>query len=155
MSPSDRALPPRPAPGRSLGESLRFHLVRWLPLVGAAVVGYLLFPPPAVVISHLPQAGQVADRTVVAPFSFQTPKSPEEISSEGESRAFSVRPVYRYSATAYDSALVRARSFFAELERAQQQGPDLVRAVAATRVSLGAGETEYLTLEPQRRKVCE
>ena len=153
MSPSERTLPPRPVSGRSLGESLYFHLVRWLPLMGAAVVGYLLFPPPAVVITNLPDAGQVAARTVVAPFSFETPKTPEEISSEGESRASTVRPVYRYSATAYDSSLARARSFFAELERAQQQGPDLLRAVAATRVSLGAGETEYLTVEPQRRQV--
>jgi putative nucleotidyltransferase with HDIG domain len=153
MSPSDRTLPPRPVAGRTLGEALYFHLVRWLPLVGAAVVGYLLFPPPAVVITNLPDAGQVAARTVVAPFSFETPKTPEEISSEGESRASTARPVYRYSATAYDSALARARSFFAELERAQQQGPDLLRAVAATRVSLGPGETEYLTVEPQRRQV--
>lgn len=152
MSPSDRTLPQRPGASRSLGESIRFHLVRWLPLAGAAVVGYALFPPPAVVITAPPAAGQVADRTVVAPFSFETPKSPEEITSEGESRAFSVRPVYRYSPTAYDSALAAARSFFAELERAEQQGPDLLRAVAATRVSLGPPETEYLTVESQRRQ---
>jgi cyclic-di-AMP phosphodiesterase PgpH len=152
MSPSDRTVPPAPEIPRSFGESIRFHVARWLPLVGAAVVGYALFPPPAVVITALPSAGQIADRTVVAPFSFETPKSPEEISSEGESRAFSVRPVYRYSPTAYDSALAKARSFFAELERAEQQGPDLLRAVAATRVSLGAAETEFLTVEEQRRR---
>ena len=153
MSPSDRSLPPTPGLHRTFAESIRFHLLRWLPLVGAAVVGYAVFPPPAVVITALPAAGQVADRTVVAPFSFETPKSPEEIRSEGESRAFSARPVYRYSPTAYDSALATARSFFAELERAEQQGPDLLRAVAATRVSLGAAETEFLTVESQRRRV--
>ena len=153
MSPSDRSLPAAPGMHRSFGASIRFHLLRWLPLVGTAVVGYALFPPPAVVITALPAAGQVADRTVVAPFSFETPKSLEEIRSEGESRAFSVRPVYRYSPTAYDSALAAARSFFAELERADQQGPDLLRAVAATRVSLGAAETEFLTVESQRRRV--
>ncbi|MGH7581389.1 MAG: HD family phosphohydrolase [Gemmatimonadales bacterium] len=151
MSPSDRTLPPRPGVGRSFGQSIRFHLVRWLPLVGAAVVGYALFPPPAVVISNLPAAGQPANQTVVAPFSFETPKSPVEISSEGESRALSVRPVYRYSPTAYDSALAKARSFFAELERAQQQGPDLLRAVAATRVGMTGAESAYLTVESQRR----
>ena len=47
MSPSDRDLPSAEA-GRSLVASVRFHLVRWLPLVGAALVGYLVFPPPAV-----------------------------------------------------------------------------------------------------------
>jgi cyclic-di-AMP phosphodiesterase PgpH len=152
MSPSDRSLPPAPEIHRNFGESIRFHLLRWLPLVGAALVGYALFPPPAVVMTALPAAGQVADRTVVAPFSFETPKSAEEIRSEGESRAFSVRPVYRYSPTAYDSALATARSFFAELERAEQQGPDLLRAVAATRVSLGPAETEFLSVEAQRRR---
>jgi cyclic-di-AMP phosphodiesterase PgpH len=153
MSPSDRTPPAQPDTGRSLGQSLRFHGARWLPLVVTAVAGYLLFPPPAVVISELPAAGQVAQRTVVAPFSFETRKTAEEISTEGESRAFSVRPVYRYSPTAYDSALARARSFFAELERAEQQGPDLLRAVAAARVNMGPAETEYLTVESQRRRV--
>jgi putative nucleotidyltransferase with HDIG domain len=153
MSFRDRTLASTPEIHRSFGGSIRFHLVRWLPLVGAAVLGYALFPPPAVVITALPAVGQVAERTVVAPFSFETSKSPEEITSEGESRAFSVRPVYRYSPTAYDSALAKARSFFAELERAEQQGPDLLRVVAATRVSLGVAETEFLTVESQRRQV--
>jgi putative nucleotidyltransferase with HDIG domain len=153
MSPSDRTLPPTPGASRGFGGSVRFHLVRWLPLMGASVVGYVSFPPPAVVISALPAVGQVAERTVVAPFSFETPKSYAEITSEGETRAFSVRPVYRYSPTAYDSSLAKARSFFAELERAQQEGPDLVRAVAATRVNLGAEETDFLTVESQRRRV--
>ena len=152
MSPSDRVLPSI-GPRRGLAASVRFHLVRWLPLVGAALVGYAVFPPPAVVVTALPEVGQRADRTVVAPFSFETRKSQEEIASEGESRALSVRPVYRYSATAYDSALGAARSFFAELERAEQQGPDLLRAVAATRASLGPAETEYLMVESQRRRV--
>ena len=153
MSPSERTPPQTPASGGNLGASVRYHLLRWLPLVGTAVLGYALFPPPAVVVTALPAAGQVAGRTVVAPFSFETPKTPEEISSEGESRAFSVKPVYRYSPTAYDSALAKARSFFAELERAEQQGPDLLRAVAATRVNLGTQETEFLAVESQRRRV--
>ena len=152
MSPTDRVLPSA-GPRRSLGASIRFHLARWLPLAGAAVVGYAVFPPPAVVVTAVPEVGQTADRTVVAPFSFETRKRPEEIASEGESRALSVRPVYRYSPTAYDSALAAARSFFAELERAEQQGPDLLRAVAATRASLGPAETEYLTVEAQRRRL--
>ncbi len=150
MSPSERT---EAAGTRGLRASIRFHLVRWLPLVGAALVGYALFPPAAVVVTAPMVAGQIADRTVVAPFSFEAPKSEEEVAAEGESRAFSVRPVYRYSPTAYDSALGAARAFFAELERAEQQGPDLLRAVAATRVSLGPAETGYLAVEAQRRGV--
>jgi putative nucleotidyltransferase with HDIG domain len=151
MSPSDRVLP-SVGPRRSLVASIRFHLVRWLPLAGAALVAYLVFPPPAVVVTNVPEVGRVAERTVVAPFSFETRKTSEEIASEGESRALSVRPVYRYSPTAYDSALGSARSFFAELERADQQGTDLLRAVAATRASLGPEETEYLAVESHRRR---
>ena len=97
MSPSERTLPPRPELTRSLGGAIRYHVLRWLPLVGAALVGYVLFPPPAGVVTNLPVVGQPAGQTVVAPFSFETPKSAEEITSEGESRALSVRPVYRYS----------------------------------------------------------
>jgi cyclic-di-AMP phosphodiesterase PgpH len=152
MSPSDRVVPSI-GPRRRLSASIRFHLVRWLPLAGVALVGYAVFPPPAVVVTALPVVGQIADRTVVAPFSFETRKSSEEIASEGESRALSVRPVYRYSPTAYDSALGAARSFFAELELAEQQGPDLLRAVASARASLGPEETEYLLVESQRRRV--
>ncbi len=152
MSPSDRVVP-SVGPRRGLFASVRFHLARWLPLAGAALVGYAVFPPPAVVVTALPQVGQRADRTVVAPFSFETRKSPEEIASEGESRAQTVRAVYRYSPTAYDSALGAARSFFAELERAERQGADLLRAVATTRASLGPAEAEYLTVESQRRRV--
>ncbi len=153
MSPDERPSSSRSDVRRGFVDSVRFHALRWLPLVGAAVVGYILFPPPAVLVHHLPETGARADRTVVAPFQFETPKSPEEINAEGESRAFSVRPVYRYSPTAYDSSLASARSFFAELERADAQGPDLVRAVAATRVTLGPAEAEYLSKEAQRRQV--
>lgn len=152
MSPSDRLLPSL-GPHRSLGGSILFHAVRWLPLAAAAVVGYVLFPPPAVVVTALPDAGRIAERTVVAPFSFETRKSREEIATEGESRALTVRPVYRYSPTAYDSALSAARAFFAELERTERQDPDLLRAIAATRASLGPEETAYLTSEPRRRRV--
>ena len=153
MSPGKRPAGTRLDVRRNLGESVRFHALRWLPLVGAAVVGYILFPPPAAVVSRLPEAGARADRTVVAPFPFQVPKSQQEINSEGGSRAFSVRPVYRYSPTAYDSSLASARSFFAELERAGAQGPELVQAVAATRVTLGEAEAGFLTVETQRRQV--
>ena len=98
MSPSDRVLPSVGAP-RGLLASVGFHLARWMPLALAAIVGYAVFPPPAVVVTALPEVGQPAARTVVAPFSFETRKSAEEIASEGESRALTVRPVYRYSPT--------------------------------------------------------
>src|SRR6185437_5426931 len=48
-----------------------------------------------------------------------------------------------------------ARGFFAELERAAGQGPELLQAVAATRVHLGPEETKYLTVPAQRRALQE
>ena len=48
-------------------------------------------------------------------------KSPEEIAREGESRALTAQPVYRFSPTAYDSSLAAARGFFADLERGRDR----------------------------------
>jgi putative nucleotidyltransferase with HDIG domain len=146
-------LPAQPTPTR--GGRIWYHLVRWAPLVATAVVAYVLFPPPAGQVASLPSVGQVAGRTIVAPFGYQVRKTPEEIAREGESRALGAQPVFRYSPTAYDSALTSARAFFAELERAQAQGPELLRAVAATRVSLGPEETGYLTDPVQRQQLQE
>ncbi|MGH7528304.1 MAG: hypothetical protein ACREMX_16545, partial [Gemmatimonadales bacterium] len=141
--------------GGSLGDRLKFHGLRWVPLLATALVTYALFPPPVGVVAPVPMVGQIAERTVVAPFPFVVQKSTEEMAREGESRALTAQPVYRFSPTAYDSALAAARGFFAELERADAQGPDLLRAVAATRVRLGPDETQYLTDRARRHELQE
>jgi putative nucleotidyltransferase with HDIG domain len=137
----------------SLAERARFHLLRWTPLLVAALLTYALFPPPAGVLTRVPDVGQRSERTVLAPFPFEVRKSTEEIAREGESRALTAQPVYRFSATAYDSSLAATREFFAELERAGAQGPDLLRAVAATRVHLGPDETRYLADSVKRHEM--
>ncbi|HEX6107370.1 MAG TPA: HDIG domain-containing protein [Gemmatimonadales bacterium] len=143
-------------PGRkSFTGRIRYHAVRWAPLLAAAVATYVLFPPPVGVVAPLQKVGQAASRTVVAPFDYMVRKTTEEIAREGESRALTVQPVYRFSATAYDSALVAARAFFAELERASSQSGDMVRAIAASRISLGPEESEYLSDPGRRRKLQE
>ena len=130
----------------SMAGGIAAHAVRWAPLLVTALLTYVLFPPPAGVLTGVPVVGKLADRTVVTPFPFQVRKSTDEIAREGESRALTVQPVYRFSPTAYDSALSSVREFFTELERAQAQGPEMLRAVAATRVHLGPEETRYLAL---------
>ncbi len=65
------------------------------------------------------------------------------------------QPVYRFSPTAYDSALAAARDFFADLERASAQGPELTRAVAASQAHLGPEETQYLADPAHRRAMRE
>ena len=151
---SVRAATQAPA-GESVIDRIRFHAIRWVPLFVTAIVTYALFPPPSTVLSRVPDVGQRAERTVVAPFPFQVHKTTDELAREGEARALTAQPVYRFSPTAYDSALAAARDFFADLDRASAQNSDLVRAVAATQAHLGPAETHYLADSANRRAMRE
>jgi cyclic-di-AMP phosphodiesterase PgpH len=142
--------------GASLRERARYHLARWAPLVAVALLTYLAFPPHIGIGTPLPAVGQISKRAVVAPFAYEVRKSPEEIAREGESRALTAQPVYRFSPTAYDSSLTAARGFFADLEKAARAGgPDSVAATVATRVRLGPEETRFLTDSTNRRQIQE
>jgi cyclic-di-AMP phosphodiesterase PgpH len=142
--------------GASLRERVRFHLARWAPLLAVGLLTYLAFPPHVGVGVPVPSVGQISKRAVVAPFAFEVRKTPEEIAREGESRALTAQPVYRFSPTAYDSSLAAARGFFADLERAAETGgSDSVEAVVASRVRLGAEETRFLTDSTNRRQLQE
>ena len=145
---------PRSPFGEQLSDRIEFHAVRWVPLLVTALVTYALFPPPAGVQSRVPEVGHRADRTVVAPFPYQVRKTTDEMAREGEARALTAQPVYRFSATAYDSALASTRDFFGDLERASAQGPELMRAVAATQAHLGPEESRYLA-DPERRHAMQ
>jgi cyclic-di-AMP phosphodiesterase PgpH len=144
---------PRSPFGDTLSDRIRFHLVRWVPLLVTAVLTYLLFPPPAGLGARIPDVGQRSERTVVAPFPYQVRKTTDEIAREGESRALTAQPVYRFSPTAYDSSLAAARDFFTDLERASAQSPELMRAVASTQAHLGPEETRYLADPAHRREM--
>ena len=140
----------------SPGERVRFHLVRWAPLVAVAVVTYIAFPPQTGTGAPDPAVGETSKRAVVAPFAFEVRKSPEEVAREGQSRALTAQPVYRFSATAYDSSLAAARAFFADLERASEAGgPSAVQTAVASRVRLGPEETRYLVDSTSRRQLQE
>jgi cyclic-di-AMP phosphodiesterase PgpH len=141
--------------GESVGDRVKFHAVRWLPLLAVALITYAMFPPPAGVLSRVPEVGQPAERSVVAPFPYQVRKSTDEMAREGESRALTAQPVYRFSPTAYDSALAATRDFFSDLDRASTQGPELMRAVAATQAHLGPEETSYLADSTRRHAMRE
>ncbi|HET6797853.1 MAG TPA: HDIG domain-containing protein [Gemmatimonadales bacterium] len=142
--------------GATLGDRARFHLVRWAPLLAVALLTYLSFPPQIGIGSPIPATGQISKRAVVAPFAFEVRKSPEEIAREGESRALTAQPVYRFSPTAYDSSLAAARGFFADLERAADAGgPDSVEKAVASEIRLGPDETRYLADSTSRRQLQE
>jgi cyclic-di-AMP phosphodiesterase PgpH len=142
------------AAGASWSDRIQFHVVRWVPLLVTALVTYALFPPPTGMMTQVPQVGERASRAVVAPFPYQVRKSTEEMAREGEARALTAQPVYRFSPTSYDSALASARAFFGDLERASNEGPELMRAVAATQAHLGPEETRYLA-DPERRHAMQ
>jgi cyclic-di-AMP phosphodiesterase PgpH len=142
--------------GASFRERVRFHLARWAPLLAVAFLTYLAFPPHVGVGTPVPSVGQISKRAVVAPFAFEVRKTPEEIAREGESRAVTAQPVYRFSPTAYDSSLAAARGFFADLAKAAEAGgSDSVAAVVASQVRLGPEETEFLTDSTSRRQIQE
>ena len=155
MTRRSAAVAPVVPSGGSIGDRIRFHAARWLPLLAVALLTYALFPLPIGMSTPLQGVGEAAARTVVAPFDYLVRKTTEEIAREGESRALTAQPVYRFSPTAYDSALASARAFFAELERASGQGQEMVRAVAASRISLGPAESDYLAEESRRRQLQE
>ncbi|HEY0351772.1 MAG TPA: HDIG domain-containing protein [Gemmatimonadales bacterium] len=142
--------------GATFRERARFHLVRWAPLFAVAILTYVAFPPRVGVGIAVPAVGQIAKRDVVAPFAFDVHKSPEEIAREGESRALTAQPVYRFSPTAYDSSLAAARGFFADLARAAQAGgPDSVEKAVGSRIRLGPEETRFLADSTNRRQIQE
>jgi membrane-associated HD superfamily phosphohydrolase len=142
--------------GATFRERARFHLIRWAPLFAVAILTYLAFPPHVGVGIPVPAVGQISKRDVVAPFAFDVRKSPEEIAREGESRALTAQPVYRFSPTAYDSSLAAARGFFADLARAAQAGgPDSVEKAVGSRIRLGPEETRYLADSTNRRQIQE
>jgi putative nucleotidyltransferase with HDIG domain len=142
--------------GTTYKERARFHLARWAPLFGVALLTYFAFPPHVGVGIPVPSVGQISKRDVVAPFAFDVRKSPEEIAREGESRALTAQPVYRFSPTAYDSSLAAARGFFADLARAAAAGgPDSVEKAVGSRVRLGSEETKYLADSTNRRQIQE
>jgi cyclic-di-AMP phosphodiesterase PgpH len=142
--------------GATVRERARFHLARWAPLLAVALLTNLAFPPHIGEGTPVPSVGQISKRTIMAPFAFEVRKSQEEIAREGESRALTAQPVYRFSPTAYDSSLAAARGFFAELERAAEAGGnDSLEAVVSSRVRLGPEETKFLTDSTNRRQVQE
>src|SRR5581483_4101123 len=137
-------------PGRSLPGRVLYHAARWVPLLVVAALTYLVFPFPTRLAAPSLRVGQIAEETVRAPFYFVVPKSDAERALEGEARALSARPVYRFDAGAYDSTLEQLDSLFAALDVAAQDSPEEVQAVAARHgARLGPAGAEYL-LDPKR-----
>ncbi len=133
-----------------------YHASRWALLLLVALVTHLVFPTPAIVEIPYYPAGATAERTVIAPVSFVVRKTEQEILREGEERASSVRPVYRFDSQARDSAVSALASFISLVEAAGPSGPALVVRAGETRsVSLSTDEAEWLSRASNRRLVTD
>ena len=124
---------PDPVPRGAVGPAARHGPRHLRPLPAAG--GRALARPRAA-------GDQWLDRTVVAPIPVpgaeERPRRWPARAKRGRSTA---QPVYRFSPTAYDSALAAARDFFADLERAPRPGAGARAALAASPAHLGPEET--------------
>jgi cyclic-di-AMP phosphodiesterase PgpH len=136
------------------------HGSRVLLLLAAAVAVFVLFPAPRLPDTAVLERGVVAPQDVIAEFSFEIPKGPDELLREQVEAASGVPPVYAQSPAAGDSVIVGVRSFFLSLdtivrttEREERRG--VVRAfMERNRISPTTGSLDIL-IEPQSRATLQ
>lgn len=134
----------------------REHLPRWGLLFLVALVTQLAFPAPSVVTIPAWQVGARADHAVVAPVSYVVRKSDDEIAREQLERAQSMPPVYRFDATASDSAIAALQRFLSLVDAAAPSGPAIVARAGETRsVRLSPDEAAWLARSPSRRQMSD
>ena len=104
-------------------ERARYHAERWAWVVGLALLAYLAFPSSAIDVAPLLEAGKVADRDVMAPFTFSVNKTDQELASEAEELASTVKPIYEFQQRALDSATSAMRQFFAAMDASADKSP--------------------------------
>ena len=142
-------MPPTPA------AIARYHFVRWVWVLGLAVLAEAVFPTGVTDLAPLLHIGVRADRQVLAPFDFVVTKSQDELQREADAVAGTVRPIYEYRNAVFDSVRAASRSYFAATDSAARQGRDaLGRVSQQSGVPLSAAETDYLS-RPQKRHALE
>lgn len=127
-------------------EQVRFHGTRWAWVAGLAVLVFVAFPSSAGNTAPVLDPGTVADRDLIAPFTFPVNKSDEELAREAEELASSVKPIYEFQPRALDSAVAAMHAFFTALETAADQGgaSAILAAAKAQGVNLTSAEASYL-----------
>ena len=150
------AFPAEGSGGPSFGSQVRFHALRWGMLLAVAVVTYLAFPAPQARDNPVLAVGAIAQNTIRSPIPLLVPKSEDETAREAEALARTVQPVYRFSPTAYDSALSAVRLFFRTLEDEGVAGPAGVQSAAQrAHVRLGPTEAAFLADTSNRREMAD
>ena len=127
-------------------QQLEYHGSRWAWVPGLALLAYLVFPSSATNVEPL-AVGTLADREVVAPFTFPVNKSDQELAREAEELASTVKPIYQFQDRALDSARTAMLAFFSNIETAADQGgaAAISQAAKAQGFALSAPEAPYLT----------
>ena len=108
-----------PEPGsrslwRSEGRRLRLHGPRFLLAGGLAVLTFALFPESPATSIPIYEVGAVAADNVIAPFSFDVPKTDDELRRERDDVARATAPIFRQVPEALDTS----RALITALERA-------------------------------------
>ena len=127
-------------------QQLEYHGSRWAWVPGLALLAYLVFPSSATNVEPL-AVGALADRDVVAPFTFPVNKSDQELAREAEELAGTVKPIYQFQDRALDSARTAMLAFFSSVETAADQGGAgaISQAAKVQGFALSAPEAGYLT----------
>jgi putative nucleotidyltransferase with HDIG domain len=96
------------------GRRLRLHGPRFLLAGGLAVLTFALFPESPATNIPIYEVGAVAADNVIAPFSFEVPKTDDELRRERDDVARATAPIFRQVPQALDTS----RALLAALERA-------------------------------------
>jgi membrane-associated HD superfamily phosphohydrolase len=133
---------------------LRYHGSRWAWVAGLAILAYLAFPSSATVAPLLP-AGAVADRDVIAPFTFPVNKSDQDLAREAEELAATVKPIYQFQDRAVDSAKTAMHALVSSLEAAADAGGAVAiqQAAKVRGVPLSPAEAAYLGKAGRRHRL--
>jgi hypothetical protein len=134
-------------------ERVRYHAERWAWVVGLAMLTYLAFPSSAIDVAPLLEAGKVAGRDVVAPFTYSVNKTDQELVREAEELASTVKPIYEFQQRTLDSATSAMRVFFAAIDAADQSSAAVGRVARQYGVSLTTDEIAYLANAKKRHRV--
>ncbi len=132
------------------------HGARVVLLLVTALAVYLLFPAPRVPDAAVLERGVVAPHDVIAEFSFQIPKSDQELLRSQAEAASGVPPAFEYRPAAADSVVAGANAFFATVDSivantpAPEQRAALQALTERNRIAATPTATTAL-LDPARR----
>lgn len=106
------------------------HGARLALLIATAIAIFLLFPAPRPADTAVLERGVVAPQDVIAEFTFDIPKSADELLRERVEAASGVPPIYDLDPAAADSVVRGVRSFFGSVDSIVASRPEGERAAA-------------------------